>query len=79
MNFLMIVKGTRRQLILNLTLTEDNNLTGKEKERVFSRKIHITDEDKDCSNFHGLIIISGDVSFFSPSQTISVTLCAFFI
>lgn len=67
MNFLMIIKGTRRQLILNLILIEDNNLTRKEKERVFSRKIHITNEDKDCSNFYGLIIISGDVSFFLPS------------
>lgn len=67
MNFLMIVKGTRRQLILNLILIEDNNLTGKEKERVFSRKIHSTNEDKDCSTFHGLIILSGDVCFFLPS------------
>lgn len=30
----MIVKGTGKQLILNLTLIQDNNFTGKEKERV---------------------------------------------
>ena len=33
----MIVKGTGKQLILNLTLMQDNNFTGKEKERVSQR------------------------------------------
>lgn len=36
MHFFMIVKGTRRQLILNLTLKKDN-FTGKEKEKVSLR------------------------------------------
>lgn len=65
----MVVKGIRRQLILNSTLKKDNNFTEKEKKKKGKpeMKIGIPGEDKDYLNFRG-VIVPEDVSFLLTKE-----------
>lgn len=75
MHFLMIVRGTRRQLSLNLTLKKDNNFNGKEREEVsLRRKYAFQMETKITWIFMVYCYLKTYIFiFFSPGKTTSAT------